>query len=309
MKRSAFLILMMLCLMLSSAPAVVGLESVEAPVMQEAPLHEIEELRTVNSKTYPTDQPGEYRQVIYPENVHYEGQDGKFYDIQTELYDEIIESASINEMSKYSRTANASESLKTSNELNRFFAFRVPFELEISKNIRDGYSIGKDGDRLTFLPQQVSPVIGRVEAKEKDKIRYDNLWPHTSMTIKVMPNGIKEDFILHNQQAPTTFSFEVMGDLKKNGSAGNLLVQPAWLVDNNGIYRDVQTNIRHEKNKTFIDFTLDTEGLAYPITVDPSVSISSFRVYYSCSNDPPDIQRRFLCGDDERLSVPELHDF
>ncbi len=296
MRRTIIICFMMVCIIFSNAQVMLGSESIQdlTSFLDVEDLTDITELRTPNSKTYSTDQPGEYVQVIYSDNVHYEGQDGNLYDIRTELTDRNMKSISQNEVSIDNRTVMGSMRTAAQLDTSRFFALQVPFELEIAKNIQEGYSIGKDQDRLTFIPQGVSPVIGKIDEEEPDKVRYDNLWPNTSMTLKVVPGGIKEDIILHNSNAPSTFTFEVIGGLDKDGRAGELAVRPAWLLDKNGTYRDVHTEIRHVNKKSYMELTWDAEGLVYPIVIDPTVTLSDPRIFYSCRNTPLTFKSGFI---------------
>ncbi|WP_270171663.1 hypothetical protein [Paenibacillus sp. SYP-B4298] len=299
MRRTIIICFMMVCIIFSNAQVMLGSESIQdlTSFLDVEDLTDITELRTPNSKTYSTDQPGEYVQVIYSDNVHYEGQDGNLYDIRTELTDRNMKSISQNEVSIDNRTVMGSKRTAAQLDTSRFFALQVPFELEIAKNIQEGYSIGKDQDRLTFIPQGVSPVIGKIDEEEPDKIRYDNLWPNTSMTLKVVPGGIKEDIILHNSNAPSMFTFEVIGGLDKDGRAGELAVRPAWLLDKNGTYRDVHTEIRHVNKKSYMELTWDAEGLVYPIVIDPTVTLfESPRVYNSCNDAPLTFSVGLLVG-------------
>jgi hypothetical protein len=73
--------------------------------------------------------------------------------------------------------------------------------------------------------------------------------------------------------APASFTFEITGPLTDDFTAGGLRLEAAWLIDANGETRDVQQNIRKQGAKTFLDVVADVYGLAYPIEIDPTVTL------------------------------------
>jgi hypothetical protein len=126
---------------------------------------------------------------------------------------------------------------------------------------------------LRFIPVGVSPTKGFLDENQKNKITYQDPWNDVDVTLEVLPNGIKETIILKSSESPTKFTFEVDGPLEDDLTAGNLKLQPAWLKDANGEKRDVSQTVRREGDKTFVDLTADVTGLAYPIAIDPTVTI------------------------------------
>ena len=71
-------------------------------------------------------------------------------------------------------------------------------------------------------------------------------------------------------RAPSNFSFEVTGNID---TLTELKLQDAWLMDAEGVKRDVEQTIRHEGGKTYVDLTADVSELVYPIAIDPTVTI------------------------------------
>jgi hypothetical protein len=237
--------------------------------------------RTLNSKTW-INFDGSYTTEIYNGPVHYEDENGNLQNINTDLFDEADldtiefpvakEGADVFRMMK-----NAVKNMKKKNILDRdsldFQGLKVPFDCRIPKNFKRGYVIGKGQNRLHFIPIGVSPTKGFLDENQKNKITYQDPWNDVDVTLEVLPNGIKETIILKSSESPTKFTFEVDGPLEDDLTSGNLKLQPAWLVDTTGERRDVEQTIRREGDKTYVDLVADVTGLAYPIEIDPTVTI------------------------------------
>ncbi|ESU71177.1 hypothetical protein T260_15140 [Geobacillus thermopakistaniensis] len=237
--------------------------------------------RTRNSKTW-INFDGSYTTEIYAGDVHYQDENGNWHNIDTDLYDEAdldqIDFPVAKEGADVFRVMkDAAQRMKKKNILDRdmmdYQGLKVPFDCRIPKNFRRGYTVGKGKNKLRFVPVGASPAKGYMEEGKKNCIHYQDVWNDTDVCLEVMPNGVKETIILKSDRAPSSFSFEVDGPLEDDLTAGNLKLQPAWLVDANGERRDVAQTIRREGDKTYIDLVADVTGLVYPIEIDPTVTI------------------------------------
>jgi len=284
---------------------------------------EIVDLRTPSSKTFLSDKTGEYIQEIYSDGIHYESVDGEYYEINTDLIDleqlDVTE-YSIDGLTLDSSVSTQLKSLAPVSTRNKedvfrikpskaasekfanllanqsskkggkrrdvsfYSSFQVPYELDIPKNLQDGYSIGYNGQALTFIPSNIKSSIGKIDVDQKNVIHYENPWPSTDLTLTVLPNGIKEEIILKDRKAPNNFSFEILGDIDESFRSGDLSISPAWLEDHVGVRRDVQMSIRKDGNKNYLEMTWDETGLEYPILIDPNVSIGYSHRFHQCSN-------------------------
>jgi len=291
----------------------------EAQVKEELP-----ELRTENSKTFKTNQPGVYVQRVSNEQMHYESEDGRFYEIATDLTDENAADA-VKDKDVSRNSAQQLRALKKNIAANKksgkasvqessgsYYAFHVPFQVALPKNIAAGYSIGKGSDELTFLPQNAKPSKGKKDSAKPGTMLYENVWESTHIRLSVTAAGVKEDIVLLNAKAPNSFTFEVKGKLDNELKAGDLTLLPAWLEDSSGQKRDVKTIKRTAGNQTYLDLTWDDTGLVYPVTIDPSVNSQKTNAYYTCSNAPNTLTAGLTVGWDTSrtcMSFVQFSDF
>ncbi|MGG4499024.1 DNRLRE domain-containing protein [Brevibacillus reuszeri] len=255
---------------------------------------ELPHKRTSNSKHYLMSD-GSYQAVIFSGDVHYEDENGNLQNIDTDLYDEADFDVMEFPVSRHKCDAFRSrrqivEGAKRKGVLDRerfdFHALRVPFAATISRNFRKGYSIGKGENKLTFKPVGASVSVGRLNEEKRNEVEYQDAWNDVDVKLEMTERGIKETLILKTEKAPTTFSFQVDGNITDDLTAGELLLENAWLIDASGERRDVDQKIRRENDKIFVDVQAHTQGLTYPILVDPSVQISSSSDSYVDSNQP-----------------------
>ncbi|WP_158606884.1 DNRLRE domain-containing protein [Paenibacillus ginsengarvi] len=262
-------------------------------LLQEDPelLGEVVEKRTPTSKHF-LRKDGTYKAIITMQDQHYEAEDGKLYDIDTSIYKESVLDSVYARLSKAS--AQSIKELAATNKAIRlkgvlpqeehYKAPQVPFDATLPNRFVQGYSIAKNNERLSFVPVGASNVTGTVY--EHSGMQYENAWNQTDVLLQVVDNGIKETLILKSPDAPHTFSYEVTGALNESLS-NEFALQPAWLIDASGVYRDVNQSIRRDGNRAFIDVLYDSIDLAYPIMIDPTVTIASNSIQQSAqvSND------------------------
>gem|GEM_PF-642375 len=272
---------------------------------------EIPALRTENSKTFETDRPDVYVQRVSNGPLHYESENGQFYEIATDLTDEnAADAVKDKEVSRNSAQRlkdlkkNIAAKKKNGKSLSQetdgaYYAFHVPYRAALPKNIAAGYSIGNGADELTFIPQNAKPSKGQKDAAKPGTMLYENVWEATNVRLSITAAGVKEDIVLLNAKAPDSFTFEVKGELDKELRSGELTIVPAWLEDSAGQRRDVKTTKRTAGNKTYLDLTWDDAGLTYPVTIDPSVNSQRSRVYNTCSNNPDTLNQGLLVGSEQ----------
>ncbi|MGM8215181.1 DNRLRE domain-containing protein [Bacillaceae bacterium W0354] len=233
--------------------------------------------RTRNSKTW-INFDGSFTTEIYPQDIHFEDESGQFHNIDTDLQDEADLDVYTEPVSKESIQSFAQSRLETTQAkkkkvLNRqnhnFKALKVPFDANIPRNFQRGYSISKGTDKLTFKPVNSSPSYGELDTSDRSKVTYQDVWNDADVELKVLPNGIKETIYLKSNQAPTSFRFEVEGNIRE---MSELELAPAWLEDAEGTERYVKQEIVEEDEKTYIVLEADVTDLKYPIAVDPTVT-------------------------------------
>jgi len=288
---------------------------VEPETQKEQSKVEIPELRTENTKTYKTDQPGVYVRKVFNEQTHYQSEDGQFYEIVTDLTDDSLLD-SVNDKKVSSNSSKKFKELKKNKEVVRkegksqiqvtdgfFHPLHVPFNAELPKNIIKGYSIGKGKDFLSFIPQNANSSKGSYDSSQPNTILYENAWESTHIKLSITSTGVKEEIVLLNAKAPNSFTFEVKGTLDRDMKSGELTILPAWLEDSTGTNRTVNTSKRTVGSKTYLDLTWEGEGLIYPVTIDPSVISQKSSVYNTCSNNPNSLNVGLSVGSDQNTKT------
>lgn len=247
----------------------------------QTPLWEEIWKRTPNSKHFHLAD-GSKQAVIFMGDVHYQDENGWYQNIDTALEDEadfdLWDFPVAREGKDIYLLARAKSKLdKKANKLNRenhdFQGLKVPHTCKLPRNWKKGYTVGKGVNRLTFKPLKASPSKGYIDEDNNALIVYQDAFNDVDVSLEIMANGIKETLILKTSKAPTTFSFEVIGDLADDLTAGELKLQPAWLKDADGTKRDVQQALRVEGDSKYLDLIADVAGLVYPIVIDPTVTI------------------------------------
>ncbi|KAA9008439.1 DNRLRE domain-containing protein [Paenibacillus spiritus] len=249
---------------------------------------ELKDKRTLNTKTYLLGK-DTYETVVSSEPLHYQDQEGNWQDISLSIADE-NELTATQEV-PWSKDAlpevpapvlkDGSGKLRTAPNLQKltkdaFRALQVPFDIRIGKQFKQGYEIGKGESRLSFVPVGANPSHA---VRQKDEnggayIRYASAWSATYVDLQLIPSGLKETIVLESASAPSSFTYEVTSGLGKDLKWGNLQIDPAWLIDAKGVYREVSQTIRTEGGKTYLDLRPDLSGLAYPVRIDPTIRLT-----------------------------------
>lgn len=252
--------------------------------MEKAPkrLREIPQKRDLFSKHY-LNEDGTYTAEISAGVIHYKDENENYQDISVELFDEddfdqVDFPVTKEKKASFKARKEVMQGLKekakggkVSREDSDFHGLKVPFDATIPKKFKKGYSIGKGSSRLTFKPEGANAITGQKIAP--NVIKYAGAWAKTDVVLELRESGIKETIILQDEAAPNIFSFELTGPLQDDFTAGDLRMEPAWLVDAAGERRDVQTKIRKQGAKTFVDLLADVYGLVFPVEIDPTVTL------------------------------------
>ncbi|MEK3876476.1 DNRLRE domain-containing protein [Paenibacillus sp. FSL M7-0420] len=267
-------------------PSVIENVHLKQPLPEKpSPSLELIDERTPNSKTYQLED-GTYETVISTEALHYQDRIGNWQDIELMLTDEA-------DIAKQSEIPLSNDALPELNlplakdsaaRLNlakqlaklpkdAYRALQAPFDVRIGKQFTQGYEIGKGADRLSFIPVDANPskAVVKQDVYGSSLIRYPSAWESTYVDLQLLTDGIKETIVLDSPSAPSTFSYEVTGEISKDLRLGDLQIEPAWLVDAAGTYREVSQTLRSTGGTTFLDLQPDLGGLEYPVTIDPTV--------------------------------------
>jgi len=198
---------------------------------------------------------------------HYEDQYGKLQDIDTRLVDQLSYKQSRSDSAEMLGRLDRQEG----EESSYYLAPHVPFGVQIAKQFEAGYAVKKGEHELIVTPVDGKPVIGKLTGKST--ILYEEAWNDTDVMLEVTETGLKETLILHSSSSPTIFSYKLSQSLDENLSLGEIQLAPAWLIDAKDVYRDVKQQIRVEEEATWLDLIVDTDNLAFPITVDPTFNL------------------------------------
>lgn len=244
---------------------------------------EVKEKRTHNAKHFLMDD-GSMKAEIHEGNVHYQDEANNWEEINTALVDEadidVTAMKVSKDMAREAKEITNNNKAKAKKGIDRsqtnFRSIKVPFDTVIPKDYSKGYSVAKGKDKLTFKPINANKSIGMIDKKEKNRIHYKNVWKHTDVDLIVTNGGVKEFIYLLNENAPKKFSFEMNTKLKDDLRLGELLIEPLWMEDDKGTIKYIKPTIAVEGKKNVLHIEIDTEGMSYPITVDPSVRLYAY---------------------------------
>jgi RHS repeat-associated protein len=237
---------------------------------------ELEHMRTATSKTYISPDKKTYTLEEYLEPIHYKKGD-KWVEIDNEIKE-------IKEVKLKKAAAADDAELSLANGGNQFQVGFAP------------RSRGKKVVRLQLGQAHID--FGLVDGanvaakKDKNKVTYPSVYPNTDLSYYVTNTGFKEAWILQKYTGQSTYTLSLKTknvDVKqeKDGSLsfldnkGNTVfaIPRPFMVDANDEQSfGARYELRKEKNQTFIDLKVDTAWLkdekrAYPVVIDPSVSV------------------------------------
>jgi len=164
---------------------------------------------------------------------------------------------------------------------------KAPYRFRFPKVSPQPYRVEtRRGQYIQYRAQGVNAVRGTIE---RNKVTYAGTWTDADLVLVAVPEGVKEQIVLHSLSAPTTYSFEVKlkgltlqeepdGSITLLDELGDVALRiPApYAVDAEGNIRPVTITHRVAGNKDYLDLAVDEAWLAsaiYPVTIDPTTTI------------------------------------
>ncbi len=205
--------------------------------------------RTANSKTYDLGN-GVYKVVASLGALHYRDAQGSWQNIDT--------------------TATESDSIPFTTKF-----VKLPYIVRVGSD--SSRRIYPDRNDLSYWLE-----LGKPFPNMGAPVKQGNQWvwdfTNAAITLAFGRQAVKFDILLKNDSAPTnlTLPFTTQGltrgghFLYHNGNVVAELRQP-YAVDANGVERDVAIQF----NSGSVTLSLDDTGLAYPILIDPTVSVGA----------------------------------
>ncbi|MCL5019902.1 MAG: DNRLRE domain-containing protein, partial [Patescibacteria group bacterium] len=140
------------------------------------------------------------------------------------------------------------------------------------------YRIEMDTNYVEWLPQNIQSVTASVNERN---IAFNNLWSRVNVELKPIPLGLKENILLQDNSAPTTFQFKLKTNLKVSSDSIALIfsdskdtkifkVPSLFAVDSKKNFLDVHFSISGADDSTYVTLSVKTDSAVFPITIDPS---------------------------------------
>jgi hypothetical protein len=276
---SLVLVLLLLC----TTVLVATPQNAMAVTDEPQKVREVIELKEENAKVFLLDN-GQIQYDIYPIDIHYRDKDGKLKDI-----DNSIKEASGKGDYIFSNTANSwyaffKDSINKENSVRiEKDRYAIEFGLLNSKG-----SIIEKSNALTNLKCEFEKTI----AEDNRAVVYKNAFNNVDIAYTVLTSGLKEDIILRDKTAQTTFEFTLkLYNLKliTNDERTTFLdedgnevfsMQAMYMEDANGKCSNA-VDCRIEKNKDNYKITvsadkdfLNAADTVFPIKIDPTFNTS-----------------------------------
>ena len=261
-------------------------------------IEEIVESRTVNSETYRLSD-GTYKCEIYSYNKYYLDEQGKY-----QLIDNTIIPQEYSSKTATYQYANAAGDTKV------YFANGTPSVLLSSRGHQLTFSMAESKTSYIKTGENCNQYkFPEYELQSENCVTYSDVALSTDLVYSVINNGVKENIILKDNNAPSEFRFIIdsskhsietnkLGTLHALDEQGELVFEfgSLYAIDSAGKGTEaVSYEIIDEKdNLTTISIKIDEEYLynpsrAFPILIDPSITISGYSDTYDacvCSMYP-----------------------
>lgn len=283
MKNVKIIVASCLVLILIFSVGITSFAVEQSPVKENERLYEIEELREANSKTFQLAD-GSYQSVVYAEDIHYTGKDGKLKDI-----DNAITNRSLLKGYAYGNTANF---------------WRTYFADSLSDD--NAVVLEQDGNKISFnMPTaQSQSKVAKASALSKSASDFDemlssdnravvyrDILPNVDIAYTVRTGGVKEDIILRDSSAPNTFEMDIATNLSVVDSDGIVnfvdkqnksvfFLAPMYMEDAGGKrsekveYQLEETDAGAKIVITADEGFLNAADTQYPVVIDPSVMVT-----------------------------------
>jgi LysM repeat protein len=240
---------------------------------------ELKGKRTLNSKSFSTGT-GQTTALVYLDKIHYKDELGTLQDIDNTLV---------------TSNKGKQDSKVYQNKANDFTA-AFPASLTKGQSIKIAK---KSGTSVELIPSEGDFTKSAVK---DNAILYNDVFTGIDYQYTVLNTKVKEDIVLNNQVDKTTFNFAVKTtgvELKEEHGAISGYEQgsttPAWvlsapyMVDANGKRSD-KVKLELDKNiltDNHITITVNKDWLtaperAYPVRIDPTVTIESGDILDNC---------------------------
>jgi len=263
---------------------------------------ELVSLRTATTRTYATDTPGEFETKAFTEPVNYRDAAGAWHDIDTTLTkggDGAWHSTAGPVKVTVAGAANAAS--LTNVELGGGLGIGWGLTNGTAENIAarsaspDAAS-GSNGSNTAAKPVAPAGVAPKVTKSTAD---FSGALPSTAVQVSATPTGVKEDIVLADATAPSTYRFALnlrglTAKLAEDGSVAltdkngqeRASIPAGWMADAKGATSD-KVSYSLEPNtgaaasgKQTLVVTADPTWLAdparaYPVTIDPSLTANA----------------------------------
>ena len=222
---------------------------------------ELKAQRTENSNVY-LNPDGTFTKEIFDDAIRFKDKDGTWKTIKNELKE------------------SKKENYLFENEQNKFKAY---FNDQAKMQIKDGEK------EITFSlagAEKIKP------AANKNLLGYKNIFKHTDLNYQVFSTTVKEELILKNNQAPTTFTYELetkglTPKINENHSISFLeekkevyRMNPFFAYDaNEQIATAIVPSFKEQDGKYTLTIQLDEKWLndkerKFPVVIDPTITNS-----------------------------------
>ncbi|WP_421379616.1 DNRLRE domain-containing protein [Bacillus salacetis] len=232
-------------------------------------VEEVKDSRTANGSTF-VNSDLSYTTDIHTGAVHYKDSQGKYHPIENKL-------KKIDEKDK--------KGFKYKSDKNQF---SVEFAEKVKKN-SELVSISFGKEKLGFILQNAQREAD-VELEENN-VLYKNVFNDTDIKYSLLPDGLKEDIVLHSKDSQSEFTFDIIGSLIAKQSGKNIefynnenkmiwVMTPPFMEDAKEVFsHDIEyTLVESSNKKQSIQLKIDKEFIndpdrAFPILVDPTVNL------------------------------------
>ena len=298
---AVFLLIVGLALMpFASASAVVA----QPETVEVTRVREVEALRETNSETYLMSD-GTYECVVYAENKYYLDENETLRPIDNAIV--LAEGKTVSRSTQYTNAANA---------------FDVTFSGSGAPQVSVSYgdaavtfsAVGAFGEGKGVIDASSSvisvgavrncPVLNQLTATGSNTAAYKNVFGSADLVYVLDSDTLKEYIILEDKAAPSSFQFQITmaGVTLQKTDTGAFFVNAEgeavftignlFAVDANGVITDrLKYSFQPGENNTVsITVTIDDAYLkaadrAFPVVIDPSITISSSSTADACVCD------------------------
>jgi len=236
----------------------------EFPKQRQKQKTELLGKRTENQKEF-LNPDGTITQELYLNPVHWKSKNGKWKEINNNLVDE----------------KNGSE--------NYFKNKSNSYEIRFNKNTKKKalFKLKEDGHTIEMSIDDANRSKLR---KQNNELTYNGILPNLNMDYIVTANGVKENIILNNEQAPSEINYAIKTDLDLKQENGSVLfidkekkeifrTEPFFAYDQkDALTRNIDLLINKKEEGIWnLKVKLDKKWLtdksrSFPVVIDPSIT-------------------------------------